>query len=332
MNAVSSRFLYRNIESLIGLGLLEKDLLNLVPGGTEALHNPLIRFDGNILVRILKFAENFTHDSAIGFRCGLNYGNVDFGDVTYAILFCNNLRESFELSRNFEPLAQQFGYKSLSVEGNDANISWTTYEDTPEKLRHISDLNFATFGRMGLWIKAAHGLTVKNLQVRHTDDRYKTNYENVLNCPVIYGASQNVLTFDKAFLDIPLPGKDPKTLKLLVAKLERDFELLGQPLSEVEMVQICLESSLGKSPPTISRAASMIEIPEWQLRRKLKSQGSSFREILENVRKERYALLIQQTSLSQVQIAGLLGYSEQSALSRAYKKWHGSPPIRPKPN
>lgn len=332
MSFVSSRFLYRNIDSLVGLGVPEDKILELVPGGSQSLNNPLKRFDGRVLTRIFDFAETLTQDPAIGFRCGLNYGTTNFGDVTYAVLFCDNLRESLELSRRFEPLAQQFGYKSFGVDGGNAHIIWTTYEDAPAALRHISDLNFSTFARMGLWIKAVHGLTVKSLAVRHTDERYKANYESVLNCPITYGAPQNILTFDKAFLEVPLPGKDPNMLKLLVAKLDRELELLGQSLSEVELVKLYLERSLGKFPPTISRAAEMMDMPEWKLRRKLRSQGLSFREILENVRRERYALLIQQSLLSQVQIAGLLGYSEQSALSRAYKKWHGSAPVRPKHN
>lgn len=56
--------------------------------------------------------------------------------------------------------------------------------------------------------------------------------------------------------------------------------------------------------------------------------GTSFREILENVRRDRYELLKEQGMHTQVQIAGLLGYSEQSAFSRAYKKWYGSAPVR----
>lgn len=330
MVAVWSRFLYRNIESLVDLGVPEQELLSRVPGGELALNNPLKRFDGDILLDIFNYAEKFTQDPAIGFRCGLNYRNANFGDVTYAVLFCDNLRDSFEINNRFEPLTQEFGFKSLSVDGDEASIGWTTHEDKPEILRHVSDLNFATFARMGFWVKAAHGLAVRKLQVRHKNDTYKDVYENVLNCPIIYGAEKNVLTFDKAFLDVSLPGRDPNTLKLLVSKLERDIRFLHHPYTEAEMVHIYLERSLGKLPPTIKNAASVMDIPEWQLRRKLKSQGSSFRQILENVRKERYALLIEQPLMSQVQIAGLLGYSEQSALSRAYKKWHGSAPIRPK--
>jgi len=57
MGDVSSRFLSKNIDSLIGLGVPETELLNVVPGGRPALGNPLARFDGNILIEVLNVAE-----------------------------------------------------------------------------------------------------------------------------------------------------------------------------------------------------------------------------------------------------------------------------------
>ena len=119
-------------------------------------------------------------------------------------------------------------------------------------------------------------------------------------------------------------------LKLLTAKLERDLALLGQPVSETESVRRYLEKIIGEEPPTIKHIAELMKTQDWALRRKLKRQGTSFRAILESVRKERYNILNQQNMYTQVQISGLLGYSEQSAFSRAYKKWYGKSPIRPR--
>ena len=119
-------------------------------------------------------------------------------------------------------------------------------------------------------------------------------------------------------------------LKLLVAKLERDLSLLGQTVSETESVRRYLEKIIGDEPPTIKHIAQLMNTQDWALRRKLKQEGTSFRRILETVRKERYELLEQQNIHTQVQIAGLLGYSEQSAFSRAYKKWYGAAPVRPR--
>ena len=148
----------------------------------------------------------------------------------------------------------------------------------------------------------------------------------MFNCEIEYGSSLDVLTFDKAFLDVPLPGNNPQVLKRLVSKLEYDLSRLDQSPSESDLVRAYLEKILGIESPTINPVAGLLNTTEWKLRRRLKEEGTSFREILENVRRERYEVLITQPSISQVQIAGQLGYSQQSAFSRAYKKWYGRSP------
>ena len=82
MGATSSRFLTKNIESLIGLGLTESALMDVVPGGRAALEDPLKRFDGSVLVDIFQIAETVTKDPAIGFRCCLLYTSPSPRDAT----------------------------------------------------------------------------------------------------------------------------------------------------------------------------------------------------------------------------------------------------------
>jgi len=169
MRNTSSRFLQKNIDSLVGLGLNRDALMKCVPGGSVTINNPTHRFVCDVLVNVFEVAEHLSGDKAIGFRCGLNHGHAVYSDIAYTILYCRNLQESFDISSRYEPVAQQFGENFLEIKGDNADIIWRTFEDEPERLRHISDLSFATLARMGLWIKAIHGLSVQNMQVRHHD-------------------------------------------------------------------------------------------------------------------------------------------------------------------
>ena len=329
-NSISSRFLEKNIESCIGLGICKEELLSLVPGGLTALKNPTHRFDGEVLFLVLKFAEHVSGDPAIGFKCGLNHGHATYRDIAYTILFCDNLRQSFEVSERFEPIAQQFGVNQLEIGETDAKIIWKTHEDAPEKLRLISDLSFATLAMMGMWIKAVHGLSVKSLQVRHTNREYLHNYTEVFGCPVEYGARRNVLTFDKRFLEFPLPGANARMLSLLKKRLEQDLKIVDQPVSDRRRVAGYIESFLGNTPANTKNVCEILGLSERTLHRRLRKENTTFREVLENVRRERYNVLSAQGNLSQVQIAAMLGYSEQSAFSRAYKSWFGVSPLKDK--
>lgn len=276
MGALSSRFLIKNIDSLIGLGLPESDLMSVVPGKKEALKNPLLRFNGNVLIDLLRLAEQLSGDPAIGFRCGLNHGNVTYNDIAFTVLHCKNFRESFEVSERFEPLAQTFGINRLVVEGDIAHIYWVTYETAPEKLRHVTDLSFATLARLGVWMKAVHGLSVEKLQLRHSNKSYQNHYVEMFDCPVEYGAEHDALSFDKAFFSVPLPGYNPGMLKLLISRLEHDLSLLETVISDVETVKAYLNKYLGVGPCTMKDIAEMMSMPEWGLRRSLKEMVHRF--------------------------------------------------------
>jgi len=285
-NSISSRFLEKNIESCIGLGISKEGLLSLVPGGLPALKDPTHRFEGEVLYLVLKYAEHVSGDPAIGFKCGLNHGHATYRDIAYTILFCENLRQSFEISERFEPIAQQFGVNQMEI------------------------------GEM--------------VKVRHTNRAYLDNYTDVFGCSVEYGARRDVLTFDKQFLEFPLPGANARMLSLLTKRLEQDLKMIDRPVSERQRVAGYIESLLGNTPPNLNNICKLVGLSERTLHRRLRKENTSFREILEEVRRERYSVLSAQENLTQVQIAAMLGYSEQSAFSRAYKSWFGVSPLKDK--
>ena len=74
-------------------------------------------------------------------------------------------------------------------------------------------------------------------------------------------------------------------------------------------------------------AASLAMHPR-TLHRRLTREGARFEEIKDEVRREMARSLIAQAGLSMTQIAGALGYAEQSALSRSCVRWFGDCPRR----
>lgn len=70
----------------------------------------------------------------------------------------------------------------------------------------------------------------------------------------------------------------------------------------------------------------MINTTERTLKRRLQSEGTTFREISNVARLARADILMQDGRLSFAQIAAELGFSEPTTFSQAYKKWTGVPP------
>jgi AraC-like DNA-binding protein len=128
-------------------------------------------------------------------------------------------------------------------------------------------------------------------------------------------------------------------LRLLdrAAKIESMLDM-----SFVERVRRALRSSLPTRWLTEDEIAARLMISPRVLRLRLAEAGSNFREIVEELRYETARQFLATSVLGFNDVALLLGYSEASAFSRAFRRWSGvapsawraelaSPPIRPSP-
>jgi AraC-like DNA-binding protein len=95
-----------------------------------------------------------------------------------------------------------------------------------------------------------------------------------------------------------------------------------------QQIQALMIEQLPSGKVTDKMIARELHLSERTLQRKLRDKGTSFRKILENVRKMVALQYIRDTSTSMTEIAFLLGFSEQSAFSRAFKKWTGKSPVQ----
>ena len=77
---------------------------------------------------------------------------------------------------------------------------------------------------------------------------------------------------------------------------------------------------------SIEVVASELNISARSVRRRLEEQGQNFRTLLDDVRKELAEAYLSTNTLALSEVAYMLGFSSQSAFSRAYQRWHGVAP------
>ena len=85
---------------------------------------------------------------------------------------------------------------------------------------------------------------------------------------------------------------------------------------------------LDKSGLSLDAAAVTFGMAERTLRRKLAAEGLSYRQLLEQVRRDTCQLYFLEGTRNLSEISAKLGYSELSAFTRAYTCWYGHPPSR----
>lgn len=139
-------------------------------------------------------------------------------------------------------------------------------------------------------------------------------------------APRNRLVITPARLDERLPQGDENTAKLFERQCR---ELLDERLARVGVagqVRSRLRHERD-SWPSMAEVAAGLHLDVRTLRRRLAAEGTSFREVLDEVRHHRaLELLAQRAPVSEV--ARELGYSETATFSRSFTRWEGTPPSR----
>jgi AraC-like DNA-binding protein len=150
-------------------------------------------------------------------------------------------------------------------------------------------------------------------------------YVKFFKAHVAFGSDIAALAFPVSWLNNAVPGANESLHKFLEQLVRQAEERLGSQAEEIRRI-IRLQLIGGK--PGIDRAAAMLGIHRRTLARHLSSEGVTFRTLVQEVRFEMAADLMKKTDASMSRIAELLGYSDQTAFSRAFSKRYGHPPSR----
>jgi AraC-like DNA-binding protein len=124
----------------------------------------------------------------------------------------------------------------------------------------------------------------------------------------------------------PLQSADPELQRLLES--QADDELARQhPLAGLaSRVRDEISRRLANGTSDVEAVAQALGLTGRTLQRRLREEGSTFRDVLETARGQHAQRYLRQRALSLSQIATLLGYSDLRAFDRAFRRWAGVSP------
>ncbi|NUP08211.1 MAG: AraC family transcriptional regulator [Polyangiaceae bacterium] len=155
------------------------------------------------------------------------------------------------------------------------------------------------------------------VRFQHGPPRVPARIARVFGCDVTWHAPVNELVLPSSIWDLPLVTSDPTLLRYLET-------LAGnhQPQDEVERLRTEIARSLsGTGSPSLAATARALAVSARTLQRRLDAQGMSYRDVVDDVRRETAERLIDEGGLSLVEISYLVGFNDPSALRKARKRW-----------
>jgi AraC-like DNA-binding protein len=155
--------------------------------------------------------------------------------------------------------------------------------------------------------------------------RYKDAYIGLLKCPVYFNNEQYRMVFDSADMKTPITSSEQSLFQMfnsiLAKKKVDDF----QESSSKALKQVLMMQFKGRIP-TVEQAAEAMHMSIRTLQRSLKEEGTNFREIASDVRKEVSIHFMKNCSSNVTEIANLMGYADLPSFRRAFKNWTNETP------
>ncbi|HOP19847.1 MAG TPA: AraC family transcriptional regulator ligand-binding domain-containing protein [Amphiplicatus sp.] len=326
MGDVSCRYLKSYFDTCIAQGCPPEPLIELLNAGPAPFENPARRFDNSLVIDMLHLAESLTGETTMGLFAGRGFRPATFLDIGLALVSSATLRQALEINERYQDLTQQLGKTHLVVKSDKALITWRSYIDDPERMRPVTEAVFAGYAVFGRWLTWLYDQEVAAMRFRHSRPPHAAECDELFGCKVTYHARVNEMELDPTLVDMPLPNANPELLQVLCARLDRELAALRKPLTAEAETFHCVQAMLGDGAPSLERVARALDTSERTLRRRLAEEGASFRGVVESARKEACEVYIRERRKSIAEIAHALGYSEQSAFTRAFRNWFGASP------
>jgi AraC-like DNA-binding protein len=232
------------------------------------------------------------------------------------------LREAIRNFAVYQHLNSQGMVTFLFEKDGVATLGAVVYEKGVEHAEQIYDLNVA--GMLSI-MRELCGSRWRPDQVlfSHPKPSDVGPYRRFFQAPCKFDSDRTALVFPSKILDLRLPTADPKQLRILETQARARNDLgLASALRRTLRVLLLGE---GVSADQVARILAM---HRRTLNRRLKSESTTFKALLDEARFEAACQLLDSTHLPITEIAASLGYAETSAFGRAFRRWSGITPMQ----
>ncbi|OTG62351.1 AraC family transcriptional regulator [Acinetobacter sp. ANC 3903] len=246
-----------------------------------------------------------------------------FGVLGYMATRSNSVAEALQYIMRFSRLVIDGADATplqMHQQGNEIWLSWPFLD---EKYALLNEMTMAAMVHLAKQIFPDQPQFL-NIQMAHRPQMAQYHYQKFYGCDVLFDQPRYAYVMGVDSLTLKSVLADPSLMQLLLKQAEEAIALKPHYESVLQQIHTAVAEylRLHAAAPKIDQIADELHVSTRTLQRQLQQLESSFKAVLESERMKRCEQLLQQNS-SLTEIAMRLGYSDQSALARAYKAYSG---------
>ncbi len=258
-----------------------------------------------------------------GFELGLQYSLATFGVWGFALRTCKTLRDAIVLGIRYLPLSTAYCRVAICEDENAFGVTFDA-DPIPSHLRQfLLERDMATAINLVREI-TLHGVDFKAVEFIGVPEVNPELVKGLCSVAPVFNAPAHRIMVSYEGADKPFPGYEP-TLTRMLEQQCRQRMVAVENIGITGKVRQKLLGDMGLGA-TLDDMASELALSSRSLRRKLEQEGSSYRELIEEERRQLALQLLDNTNMKIEEVAAHLGYTDAGGFVRAFKRWMNCAP------
>jgi AraC-like DNA-binding protein len=277
------------------------------------------------LIRLLEWTARELQCPDFGLRLSTRQDLGILGPLGVAVRNCDNLGEAMQTASRYmfvHSPAISFT-PQLSESSERVLLVFQIVLDRIGQSIQVTELSIGLAART-VALLAEEPNTLAGVRFSHARLAPLSSYETHFGAPVEFGCAESAIELELNALALPIHDASLELRNLAEDYLQLHHDDPGTPLSI--RVRMVIQRSLGTGSSSCKDVAAAFALHPRTLQRQLREEGATFERLKDEARAELARSYLANRNLPMSQVAALLDYSEQSALSRSCRRWFNQTP------
>ena len=317
----STLAMVRTVESR---GFETDDLLAAAGLRRETVEDPDARLPGPTVLALWNALRQRSGDAALQLAAPTTLPFGAYRVIDYLVAASGTVGDGVERFARFFGLIADGVRLAIEADGDDRRLRMEAADGAPVPALYVDYVFAALVGRVRMHIRPE--LRLRAVELRQPSPPDPRPYDATFRAPIRFGAPRDCLCFDRDEFTAPLKDADEALARLL----EEHAGMLAARLPQqaggfVGEVRRALAAALPENADaaTVARA---LHISVRTLQRRLLDADTTFRSLCDSARHGLAEAYLADPRVSICEVAFLLGFSDQTAFNRAFRRWTGTSP------
>jgi len=285
-----------------------------------AVSSPQQRVPLSKIYKLWELSKEASGDEAIGLKTGKYARPAHFYAFGYSWMASSTLLGGMQRLTRYQQLMSTASIEVRLTETDDSYVLSSIFPDA-SKSPPKEGIDCGMTALLALCdIVAEKEIRPLRVELTCPATVHPDAYRDALRAPVQFNSEVGSIHFDKDTLNEPLPHGTPDIAKATDKIAEQYIEALD-PHKVASQVRRLLIDLLPSGKVDQGMVSSQLHRSTSTLQRQLQAEGLSYRDVLESTQRGLAENYLRDRKYSHAQISYLLGFSEQSNFSRAFKRW-----------